>query len=90
MKLSPRVEKVLEEWAGPKTWNTTHPCDMDRWYRFVEAYKVGRKYRVHEAELTEIIMAKLDELHGGHDKKVVRERIWRMGIIFDYLRCTKR
>jgi hypothetical protein len=33
--LSPIVEKAFRKWINTPTWYTGHPCDEERFYRFV-------------------------------------------------------
>ena len=34
---TPAIDKYFASWILPRTWNTPHPCDQSRFYRFIVA-----------------------------------------------------
>ena len=95
MKLGQKSTEALRAWIGPKTWDTSHPCDWERWYEFVNAYSQEHGYSFDECDLREQIVKCRQEFgedisHNEQLLNVVKKRISVAGYILDFLNKTKR
>ena len=90
MKLSGRAAEALDNWVRPKTWYAKHPCDMDRWYKFVDLYQRDHGNEIDEVDLRETIEGKIGDTLGEDLRNIIRDRISLMYNILDFLKCTGR
>ena len=60
MQLKPNTEKALDGWIKKETWDTRNPpCDMKRFFDFVNEYQKEHGYTIDEPEMRDIIKGKL-------------------------------
>lgn len=51
MQLKPATQAALDGWVGPQTWDSGHPADMERFYRFVGQYQRDHGLSINESDL---------------------------------------
>jgi hypothetical protein len=96
MDLGPATRKALSMWLGMDTWASCHPCDMERFYCFMDALRhdVGLE-GVDEEMLMDAMRQTLRERGSQGESEWTDQELRKFKgdliTIFDFLRsCRKR
>jgi hypothetical protein len=93
MKLKPATQAALDGWVGPQTWDSGHPADMERFYRFVGQYQRDHGLSINESDLRDEIKARVKAKGhpaGPHQENLIHELVNLAYKILDFLRATGR
>lgn len=88
--MSENAESKLLAWLGAGTWHTSHDCDMDRWYAFVDQYQKDHGYTIDEPALREYIEGKVEGDVNEDLREIISNQIDLAYSILDFLQCTGR
>ena len=76
MQLTPETEVALHGWVEPETWDSDHPTDRKRFYRFVDQYKKDHGYSMNDPAMRDLIKQKVQGqgyIFGPHQEELVHE-----------------
>ncbi len=80
---SVKADKSLMQWLGPRTWDSKHPLDMERFYRFLMAlnrYSRGNWSKDFQENLSRAAQA----VHGGATEERLRFFTEKADTVYDY------
>lgn len=78
MNLKSDTEKALETWLLTSTWDSGHPLDWDRFYKFVDQYQKDHGFSIDEPALRDIM--KSADKRTAYDR--IKPRLFRL--LFEY------
>ena len=70
---SAEVDEHFIHWIGIDTWHTMHPCDMERFYRFVHSLRYSKKDYCDD-DIKENIKRAVVDYHNNFDKGHLEDR----------------
>lgn len=56
MKLSPVIQRYFDAWIQMDTWDSYHPLDQERFYRFIKSVKRYSKRKPAPSEIEKMII----------------------------------
>ena len=89
MNLSDECENKLKIWVGAETWSSNHDLDMNRFYHFVNAYKIYHGCHISdESILSETIAGYAKVATNSELFEIIKERVSLMCDILDFIKIT--
>lgn len=83
------ADAALKTWLTPATWDSDHPADERRFYRFVAALARSGDWDAIGSKLMEAV----EHYHPDVDKSSVNDRVFALAhnarIVFDYLEAQR-
>ena len=89
MNISEECVEKLKEWVAVDTWHTNHDLDMDRFYKFIQAYHLENGCHISD----ESILAETIANYAGIDSSsplfdTLSDCVSLLYSILDYLKVT--
>ena len=89
-KLGPKSMKALEDWIGPRTWDSDHSNDWDRWYIFVDVYLHEHRKPISDLDLRQQIVQMKPEIQDNEILlAIVRKHVSVAQHIREFMRVTR-